>query len=134
MREEVETIHTRKMDSPQKNSAKNHPRLHYLAEKHKLGLVGSLQKTESIHSRPKKEAPAAIGKIVKVGSSLFRSNFESGSLGSVDLVGSNSFKVTLDTETNSARGNTWFDFIVEGVRGEAFFTIAGFRKRTSLYN
>jgi hypothetical protein len=52
----------------------------------------------------------------------------------VDLVGSNSFRITLDAETNSSRCNNWFDFAVEGVKGEATFTIAGFRKRTSLYS
>jgi len=50
------------------------------------------------------------------------------------LIGINSFRITLENETNSSRGNAWFDFIVEGLKGEANFTITGFKKKKSLYN
>jgi hypothetical protein len=66
---------------------------------------------------PTRPAIQSQGKVVKIGSYTFRSNFECGSIGSVDLIGSNSFKIELDPETNSARGNTWFYFSVEGVKG-----------------
>jgi hypothetical protein len=109
--------------------------MQYMAEKHKLGLITNLQPVEMpAQGSRKKETHVAIGKIIKVGSAIFRSNFESGSIGCVELIGVNSFRITLDNETNSNRGNTWFDFIVEGVKGEASFTIGGFRKKTSLYS
>lgn len=55
-------------------------------------------------------------------------------MGDVELIGNNSFRLTLENETNSSRGNAWFDFIVEGLKGEANFTISGFKKKKSLYN
>lgn len=131
----METLNARKVDSPPKNNIKNHPRMQYMAQKHKLGLITCVQAPQIVqHSQHRKVSQAPLGKIIKVGSATFRSNFESGSIGSVNLIGANSFRIALDNETNSTRGNTWFDFIVEGVKGDAAFTITGFKKRASLYN
>jgi hypothetical protein len=52
-----------------------------------------------------------------VGSATFKGNFESGSINSVDLIGVNTFRIGLDVESNSVRGNSWFYFSVEGVKG-----------------
>ncbi len=46
----------------------------------------------------------------------------------------NVFRIGLDEESSSTRGNIWFDFVVEGIKGEAKFIIEGFTKTTSLYN
>jgi hypothetical protein len=123
------------MESPPKTVQKNNPRIQHLAERHKLGLILTppplADPTPHPHS---KTIPKINGKILKVGSATFRSNFECGSLGEVSLIGVNSFKVTMEQESNSTRGNTWFYFSVEGVKGEAHFVISGFTKRSSLYN
>jgi len=74
------------------------------------------------------------GKILKVGSYTFKSNFETGSIGTVDMIGQNSFSITLDPESNASRGNTWFYFSVEGIKGEAQFVVKGFTKSSSLFN
>lgn len=72
----METVAARKFDSPPKSTLKNHPRLHYLAEKHKLGFVPA-HETPALPVRihPKKESAVALGKIIKVGSAILRSNF-----------------------------------------------------------
>lgn len=61
---------------------------------------------------PSKSLPQSFGKILKVGSVTFRSNYEGGHIGSVELVGINQFRISLDLESNSTRGNTWFHFTV----------------------
>ena len=53
----------------------------------------------------------------KVGSGVFKSNFECGSLGGVEMIGSNIYQMCLEKESNSLRGNTWFYFSVEGLKG-----------------
>jgi hypothetical protein len=63
------------------------------------------------------------GKILKIGSVTFRSNYECGHIGNVELIGISHYKINLDYESNSSRGNTWFNFIVEGIKGEAKFII-----------
>jgi hypothetical protein len=70
-----------------------------------------------------KQIPESHGKVLKLGSVTFRSNYECGQIGSVELIGINHFKISLEFESNSTRGNTWFDFIVEGIKGEAKFRI-----------
>ena len=50
------------------------------------------------------------------------------------MIGANMYRITLDEESNSTRGNTWFNFTVEGAKGETKFVIEGFTKKSSLYN
>jgi hypothetical protein len=69
----------------------------YIAEKQRLGFAANpLPVDPPAQKHHKKETQAPIGKIIKIGSATFRSNFESGSIGSVDLIGVNSFKISLD--------------------------------------
>ena len=74
------------------------------------------------------------GKVIRIGSVTFRSNFECGNLNSVKLVAHNTYQIELEKETNSNRISGWFYFNVEGIKGEASFIIQGFSKSSSLYN
>ena len=56
-------------------------------------------------------------KIITIGNTIFRSNFESGNLYSVTRVSPNTYEIDLTTETNSQRISAWFYFCVEGLKG-----------------
>jgi hypothetical protein len=51
--------------------------------------------TEPLYAPSLKTSPAPHGKIIKIGTATFRSNFDSGSLGAVELIGTNSYRITL---------------------------------------
>lgn len=100
-----------------------------------MGLVLTPSTTESNYSLGAgKHIGGICSKVIRVGSATFKGNFESGSINTVDLIGVNTFRIGLDLESNSVRGNSWFYFSVEGVKGEAQFVVGGFAKRGSLYN
>ena len=134
LKDEILTVPKPKY-SPPKNLSKSNPRIQKMVEKHRVGLTLKPLQTEALPApTTKREAQLSKGKTLKVGSAVFRSNFECGSLGGAEHIGVNSFRISMDTESNSQRSNNWFYFVVEGVRGEAQFTVTGFKKRTSLYN
>jgi hypothetical protein len=135
MTPEVETVIHQHIPSPVVNKSQ-HPRSKNLSERHKLGLQVSPLLSEPAYStyQPSKNYVASRGKILKVGSYTFKSNFETGSIGAVELIGHNSFSISLDPESNSTRGNTWFYFSAEGIKGEAQFVVKGFTKSSSLFN
>lgn len=83
----------------------------------KLGVYPSTYLSEFYTPKVTKHVRQTYGKILKVGSVTFRSNYECGHIGSVELIGINHYKIGLDYESNSARGNTWFNFTVEGIKG-----------------
>ena len=87
------------------------------SEKLKLGVYPSTYLSEVYTPKVTKHFRQAYAKILKVGSATFRSNYECGHIGSVELIGINHYKIGLDYESNSARGNTWFNFTVEGIKG-----------------
>jgi hypothetical protein len=95
-----------------------------VSEKAKLGLLDTSFLSESFYSPTVANYNAHTqGKILKVGTVTFRSNYEGGQIGGVELIGISLFKISLDLESNSTRGNTWFNFTVEGIKGEAKFII-----------
>lgn len=61
-------------------------------------------------TRINKKVQGHLGKIIKVGSAIFKSNFESGSLGNVEQIGINAYRVSMDKEINSTRPSAWFYF------------------------
>lgn len=108
-------------------------------EKTKLELLnldkaGKEDKICMDYNKNKKKVQSNIGKIIPVGSAIFKSNFECGNIMNVDQVGANSYRIELEKEVNSNRQSSWFYFTVEGVKGEAHFAITGFSKSSSLFN
>jgi hypothetical protein len=86
-------------------------------KKEKLSVYPSNYHSEVYTPKVTKHFGQTYGKILKVGSATFRSNYECGHIGSVELIGINHYIIGLDYESNSARGNTWFNFTVEGIKG-----------------
>lgn len=126
-------FNTRQQPSP-KARDKKHPRIKNMSEKHKLGLLLTPSNDSAYSLAPTKQLASIHGKILKLGNATFRSNFECGNIGTVEQIGSNIFKISLDVESNSLRNNSWFYFSVEGLKGEVQFVIGGFTKNASLYN
>lgn len=56
-------------------------------------------------------------KIIAIGDAVFRSNFESGNIESVQKIAPATYEITLMKELNSDRVSAWFYFIVEGIKG-----------------
>ena len=68
-------LNTNHLQASPKDRAKKHPRMKNMSEKHKLGLLLA-PSTESTYSlTPAKQIASIHGKILKVGSVTFRSNF-----------------------------------------------------------
>lgn len=51
-------------------------------------------------------------KIIAIGDVIFRSNFESGNLDSVEKVAPSTYEIRMTKELNSERLSSWFYFIV----------------------
>jgi hypothetical protein len=66
-----------------KSKLKKHPRVKNISEKHQLGLLLTPATDSSYSLTPAKQLSSIHGKIIKVGSATFRSNFECGNIGGV---------------------------------------------------